>query len=116
MLPVDGPGQLVNSELGQIGQHRQGAGHIPIKGAVSHGQFRAVAGGQKEAPFPVGDKHEDISPDAGLEILLGQVHLRPAGAVKLFQVSVKEGSDRDGPRIQAQVLRQGAGIFQAVRR
>ena len=110
---VDQFSQLIDGELGQIGQHSQGTGHIAVS-AVAHGQLGAVSRGEQQA-LVVGDKQGCYHGMRACRFF-GQVHLRLAGAVQASQVAVEDGHDRDRPLLHTQVFRQSAGVFQAVLR
>src|SRR5208337_4696006 len=72
-LPVKVVRQLVNHGLGDVGQDAQTTAHVAVKGAVAHRQFALVAGGQHHVPELVGDGHEQVAPDAGLDVFQGHL-------------------------------------------
>ena len=72
--PVQEMRQFVHHGLGHIPQDAQPAAHVAVQGAVAHGQLALVAGGQHQVSEAVGQGHEDVAPDAGLDVFQGDLH------------------------------------------
>ncbi len=73
---IEPSGQPVDHGLGNIGDDCEAAGHIPIDGAVAHRQFRLVARAQEDQAELIGEGHEQVAPDASLDVLLGHILLQ----------------------------------------
>src|SRR5579859_6543179 len=67
-------GELVDHELGNIGNDGEAAGHVAVQRAVAHGDFGFVAGAEDHGTEFVGKSHQVVAADAGLDIFLGRVH------------------------------------------
>src|SRR5680860_1455446 len=71
--PVDVASHLVNFTFIEITDNRKPAGHVPVKGAVSCGQLRFIAGGKNEMAESVRKGHKDVAPYPRLNVLFGCV-------------------------------------------
>ena len=70
---VGGAGDPVDQRLRQVADHRQPTRHVAVEGAVPDGELALVPGGEEQRAGLVGDRHEDLAADAGLDVLLGEV-------------------------------------------
>ena len=68
----------VHHRLGHVGDHRQATGHIAVQRAVAHRDLAFVARAQHQRAELVRQRHQQVAPDARLDILLGHVR-RPVG-------------------------------------
>src|SRR5215212_6724085 len=63
----------VDEGLGDILYNGEPAGHVPVQGGVTDAQLALVACTQGDPTELVGERHDDVPPDPGLDVLLGRV-------------------------------------------
>ena len=102
---------LVDAGLDQVADHRQCADHVAVEGAVAHGHLRLVAGGKHQGGKLVGEGHEQVAANPGLNVFLGGVRLgsrkqRLQGESELL----KEAADADDLIANAQIGGQPAAV------
>ena len=109
---VDPVAEPEDRGLVEVSDDCQPSVHIAIQGAVAHGQFRLVAGGQQQLPLLVGHSHQQRPADAGLQVLGGD-SLRPvrqSGAQTAVE-RLHQSADRQGVMAQFQALGQGRCVI-----
>src|SRR5215471_16379899 len=70
--------------------------HVAVEGRVAHAILALVAGRQHEPAELVGERHQEVAADAGLQVLLGDIFLH--ALERLAQgalVGVEQRRDRD---------------------
>ena len=104
----------VHQGFGDIFQHGETAGHIPVQGSVAHSQFALVAGSQYQPAELVGYGHKEVAADAGLDIFLGDIG---GGAGEMVGEQLVKGEvrrlDGDAPHRDAEVIGQLRGVGDA---
>ena len=81
--------------------------HIPVEGAVTHRHLALVARGQDHVAELVGQRHEDVAPDAGLDVFQGHVDfVQLKRSLQRFPVALVDGADGDGLHRYPQVVGQ----------
>src|SRR5437588_803296 len=109
------PAELIDLGLGDVLQHRETARHVAVQRAVPRGQLGLVSSAEHQPAEFVGEAHQDVTPDAGLDILLGDSRL---GAVVGLLEHLLEGSvgrvDRDLEELDAEVLGDRSGVLQVL--
>jgi hypothetical protein len=98
--------EVEHEGLGHVLDHREAAGHVAVQGAVADRGLALVAGGEHEPAELVGQRHQDVAADAGLQVFLGDVR-RAAGPLrgKLGHVGVVQPADGDLAELDAEVAR-----------
>ena len=72
-LGIEVAGEGVHFHFRQVGDHGESAAHIAVEGAVTHRDFALVAGGEQEGAVFIGERHEQETPGAGLQVFLGDI-------------------------------------------
>src|SRR6266571_1716386 len=70
---IDDAREFVDHGFRHIGNYRQASGYIAVQGAVTDADFGFVSRAQNQSAEFIGESHEQIAADAGLDILLGGV-------------------------------------------
>ena len=73
MFIIEPVSQIIDHRFRNIAQNRKPAVHIAVKCTISDGDFRFVAGTEKQPAELVGNGHEHHAPEARLEIFFGEV-------------------------------------------
>src|SRR5918995_5677119 len=85
-------GNAVDEGLGDVLNHGKPASRVAIERRVPNARLALVAGGEDDPAELVGEGHEDVSADPGLNVLLGLVFGQPLeGLLEHLPVRV-EGS------------------------
>ena len=66
------PAKFVNQGLWHVLYRRQATGHVSVKGRVSDRSLALVGRGQNQPAPAVRERHHQIAPDPGLEVLCGE--------------------------------------------
>ena len=100
--------------LGNIRDDGQPSRHIAINGAVAHRQLGFVSCGEKDGAILVGEGHEQVASDAGLDVLFRHVLWSAAEwPGQLCVIGLHDICDADCHRLQAQIMRQKHCVFDA---
>ena len=111
--------EAVDERLRHVLDHGEAAGEIAVEGRVADRHLRLVAGREHEPAKLVGERHQQVAADPGLEVLLGQVGLVTGElGVECLRVGVHDGLDPQLVRADAQrggecarvVLGGGGGV------
>src|SRR5918994_2358721 len=112
---VEVPGDPVDEGLGHVSYHREAAGGVAVERRVAYAHLALVTGGEHDPTELVGERHQDVTPDAALQVLLRNVLGQALeGLFHHLPVGVEGGADGDGLDVYAEVLgkRDGVGVAQ----
>ena len=102
---VDPVGQLVDHQFGNVGEHRQTAGHVAVQRAVADRQFGFVSGAEDHGSKFVGQRHQIISADARLNIFFGDIGSeRSENGRQDVSVGFEDFADGHGDQVDAEIL------------
>ena len=73
VLGIEVAGEGVHLHLREVGNHRETTAHIAVEGAVTNRDFALVASGEQEGAVFIGERHEQETSGAGLQVFLGDV-------------------------------------------
>src|SRR5215212_4289044 len=110
-LLVEVSRHAVDHGLGHVFYDRETACGVAVEGRVAHAHLALVAGGKDDPTELVGESHEDVAPDAALQVLLGNI--LGQAFERLFHhlpVGVEGWAYGYGLGVYAQVLGQRGGI------
>ena len=65
--------ELVDHGLGDVGNYGEAAGHVAVKSAVANRHFGFVSGAEDQRAEFIGERHQEIAADAGLDVFFGGV-------------------------------------------
>ena len=66
-------GEFIDYGFGDVGDDGEAAGHVAVEGAVANGDFGFVAGAEDQGAEFIGERHQEIAADAGLDVFFGGV-------------------------------------------
>ena len=66
----------VDQGLGNVLEHGEAARHVAVERGVADRRLALVAGGEHQPAELVGERHQQVAADAGLDVLLGDARRR----------------------------------------
>ena len=103
----------VDEELGDVLDDGETTGRVAVQSGVAGGQLALVPGGEDDPSPGVGHRHQQHTPDPGLEVLIGQSDRWGRQDRRQHVGQRLMGRfDGDGQQLDTEVLGQKAGITQ----
>ena len=115
---IPGPGvarlaQPVDEGLGHVLDHRESARRVSVERRVARGELALVACREDDPPEGVGQRHQDDSPDPGLDVLGGETGEGPAQAgLQHLEQRGMSRLDRNRAQLDAEMVGQRGGVRQ----